>query len=186
MLNFEAARPSKRADEILSRLGLQNGMIVADVGAGGGYFTFLFSPAVGEKGTVYAVEAKPDFLDFIQKQARKMGLGNIKTVPARDEGLPLPEGEIDLVFLRNVFHHLTDPVPYLEGLKRFLKPGGRVAVIDHGPASRGGFIKAFHHFTPEEDIIHAAQKAGFLLAERHDCLPGQSFLVFGLAGSQGA
>jgi len=184
LLNFEAARPAKGADEILSRLGLRAGMAVADVGAGGGYFTFLFSRAVGEKGAVYAVETKPDFLDFIQKQAGKMGLGNIRTVPGGKEALSLPEAGIDLAFLRNVFHHLADPIPFLEGLKGFLKPTGKIAIIDHGPGSRGGFVRAFRHFTPEEDIIRAAEKAGYRLVEKYHCLPGQSFLVFGLSARE--
>lgn len=184
LLNFEASRPAKRADEILNKVRLREGDTVADIGAGGGYFAFLFSRAVGEKGTVYAADTKPDFRDFIQRQAAKKGLGNIRTVPAGEGTLSLPENGVDLIFLRNVFHHLDDSTTYLQGMKGFLKPGGQVAIIDHGPGTRGGFVRIFKHFTPEEDIIGAAETAGYRLVEKHDSLPGQSFLVFEMSGKE--
>jgi len=179
MLNFEASRPGKGAVEILRLLRLQEGQTVADVGAGGGYFTFLFSREVGEKGAVFAVDEKPGFLQFIRDQAAEKNLNNVRVIPAGDFPASLPAGGIDLIFMRNVFHHLEDPPAFLSTLKKILKPQGKMVIIDHRPGKGGGFVRIFRHFTPEEEIVRAAEKAGFRFFKRHDCLVSESFLVFG-------
>ena len=178
MLNFEASRRGREAEEILAGLGMRKGDAVADIGAGGGFFTFRFSREVGEAGTVFAVDTNPGYLKFIGKQAAKKDLGNVRTVAAGQGALTLPAEGLDLMFMRNVFHHLADPAGYLGELKGFLKPGGKLAIIDHSPGARGGFVRAFRHYTPEEKIIQAAEKAGFRLVKRHDFLNEESFLVF--------
>ena len=99
MFNWEASRPKYMADEIVERLHLREGDAVADIGSGGGFFTFLASAKVGENGTVYAVDTNGSNLAFIETQAAKNGLGNVKTVHAEGEDLDLPEGGIDRVFL---------------------------------------------------------------------------------------
>ena len=187
MFNWEASRPKYMADEIVERLHLREGDAVADIGSGGGFFTFLASAKVGENGTVYAVDTNGSNLAFIETQAAKNGLGNVKTVHAEGEDLDLPEGGIDRVFLRNVYHHLEEPVSYFGGIRKFLKPDGKVVIIDHRESTKGGFVRFFKHCTPEEDIVKALAQSGFKLSEKADFLPSQSFLVFEMTeGSDGA
>jgi arsenite methyltransferase len=180
MFNWEASRPKYKAHEIVERLQLREGGIVADIGSGGGYFTFIFSGKVGNSGTVYAVDTRRTNLDYIQARAAEKGLRNVKTILADEDRLNLPEDGIDVVFLRNVFHHLKDPASYFRGIGRFLKRDGKIVIIDHGEKTKGLFVGHFKHYTSEEDIVKAMAGSGFKLFERSDFLPAQSFLVFEL------
>lgn len=180
MFNWEASRAKYKAHEIVRRLQLKEGYAVADIGSGGGYFTFIFSEKVGGGGTVYAVDTNGDNLDYIKSQAAGKGLQNIKTVLAAEGRLDLPEEGIDRIFARNVFHHLKDPVPYFSEIRKFLKPDGKVVIIDHKERTKGLFVGLFRHYTPEENIVGAMAESGYRLCERSDFLPAQSFLVFEL------
>jgi ubiquinone/menaquinone biosynthesis C-methylase UbiE len=182
MFNWEASRPKYRADEIVERLRLREGDVVVDIGSGGGFFTFIFSAKVGESGTVYAVDTNGSNLAYIEAKAAEKGLKNVKTVPAKGEGLALPESGIDRMFLRNVFHHLKEPASYFSGIRRYLKPEGKIVIIDHKERTKGGFVRLFKHYTPEEDIVNALAESGFQLSGSSDFLPDQSFLVFEMPG----
>lgn len=178
MFNWEASRPKYKAHEIVERLQLSEGDSVADIGSGGGFFTFIFSGKVGESGTVYAVDTSRTNLRYIRKRAAEKGLRNVRTIPAVEGRLELPEDGLDTVFLRNVFHHLKDPVSYFRQIRRFLNRDGKIVIIDHGENTKGLFVGHFKHFTSEEDIVKALAGSGFELSERSDFLPSQSFLVF--------
>ena len=184
MFNWEASRPKYRADDIVEHLHLREGDVVADIGSGGGFFSFAFSEKVGRSGTVYAVDTSKGNLAYIKAQAKRKGLQNVKTVLAEEEGLPLPEVGIDKVFLRNVFHHLKEPAAYFGAIRKSLRPNGKIVIIDHRETAGGGFVRSFKHYTREEDIVDALAQPGFELCERWDFLPSQSFLVF--EASQGS
>ena len=186
MFNWEASRPKHKADEIVEQLDLKNGDTVADIGSGGGFFTFLFSAKVGENGTVFAVDTNRGNLAFIEAQAEKNGLGNVKTVLSEGEDLDLPEGGIDRVFLRNVYHHLDEPASFFGRIRKYLKRDGKVVIIDHKETTKGGFVRFLKHYTPEEDIVGALGKSGFKVGESADFLPSQSFLVFEVSEGSGA
>ena len=178
MFNWEASRPKYRAAEIVEHLDLHEGETVADIGSGGGYFACLFSEGVGERGTVYAVDIKRGNLAYVRDMAAKKGLQNVRTVKVEGEELDLPEGGIDTVFTRNVYHHLQEPTSYFSRIRKYLKPDGKVVIIDHREKAQGGFVGLFKHYTPEDDIVSAMARSGFKLRERSDFLPSQSFLVF--------
>ena len=175
--NRTAAEKDSKPDEVLARLGLTPGMRVADLGSGGGYFALRFARAVGPEGVVYAVDVNARFLAYVERAAAGAGLSNVKTVRARENDSGLATASVDLVFSRNVFHHLPDRVAYLTRLRRVLRPGGRMVIVEHasGAAHRAG------HSTAPGVIKTEMQKVGFkLLAEESFLLPKQSFLVFGL------
>jgi len=92
----------------------------------------------------------------------------------------LPEGGLDLVFSRNVFHHLPEPTGYFKNLKRFLRASGRVVVIDHKPKGGFSFTAIFKHHTPVEVILRAMDSAGYSLMQTFDFLPDQTFNLFGV------
>lgn len=177
MLNREASSKQSRAEEVLERLHILEGQAVADIGSGGGYFTLAFSRMTGKTGRVYAVDVKKTNLSFIRRQAERAGLGNIVFVLA-DKGMKgLPEAGLDLIFARNVFHHLPGPTDYFAGLKQFLKPDGRVAIIEH--QKKGfGFVSLFGHHTSQEAIAVKMKDAGYSRTESFDILPRQSFTLF--------
>jgi predicted methyltransferase len=94
--------------------------------------------------------------------------------------MSLPEAGLDLVFARNVFHHLHEPGDYFRNLKKYLKPGGKVAIIDHKPKRGFGFVALFKHHTPGETVVQEMEKAGYRLMKSFDFLQDQTFNLFGM------
>jgi arsenite methyltransferase len=179
MFNRKASRKQSRADEILKALNIQPGQTIADIGSGGGFFTFLFSHLIGDTGTVYAVDTNEDFLEYINSQASENGLTNIKTILATEDAIPIPYHSVDLVFVRNVYHHLQNRVDYFTQVKQLLSRSARVSVIEY---SRQGSILSFHrrcgHNVPQEIIVEEMNKAGYEVSASFDFLPVQSFTIF--------
>lgn len=180
MLNREASSPKHKSERIIENLQIQEGHTIADIGAGGGYFTLKFARKVGKNGKVYVVDTKSKYLDFIRRQAQREGVDNIIFVLATEDRMDLPEAAFDLIFARNVFHHLTAPGKYFCNLKRFLKPSGKVAIIDHQPKSGFSFVSLFRHYTPEEVILQVMESAGYFLVESFNFLSEQTLNLFGV------
>ncbi|WP_286953475.1 MULTISPECIES: class I SAM-dependent methyltransferase [Aminobacterium] len=179
MLNREAASPRRGAQRIIESLHLYEGEKIVDIGSGGGFFTLAFAKRVGENGTVYAVDTRLEYLEFVKRQAEKAGLDNVITALVEKDDVPLPEGALDLIFARDVFHHLPDPERYFRVLKRTLKPNGIVVIIDHAPARGFSFVSLFKHFTSLEIIQKTMEMAGYELSESFDfLLPEQTFTLW--------
>jgi arsenite methyltransferase len=179
-LNREAASPGNRPEEILGKLEIREGYAVADLGSGGGFFTLAFARRTGKKGEVYAIDTQAKYLDFIRQRAEREGLNNIVLVRATEMERKLPQASLDLIFARNVFHHLPEPASYFQSLRGFLKRGGRIVIIEHRPKKGFGFVALFKHHTPVQTIIRAMDKAGYRFLSAADFLPDQTFTVFGL------
>jgi ubiquinone/menaquinone biosynthesis C-methylase UbiE len=175
MFNRAASNPKNKPDEILNVLKFRQGQVVADIGAGGGYFSFRFAEIVGKNGRVFAVDTNQKFLEYIKNEARKKGLENVETILVAGEKLDLPEKSLDLIFMRNVCHHLRDRVEYFRKLGHFLKPCGKVAIIERKPLTLHGI---FGHFVSRETIIKEMEEAGFIVKQEFDFLPNQSFIIF--------
>lgn len=178
MFNRRAASPEFKPDEILRVLGLKRGQTVADIGSGGGYYTLRFAEAVGEEGKVFAVDTNREYLDFIGGNASKAGLGNIELVRLSGAEPPIHDGSCDLIFLRNVYHHLEDRVELMGRYRRKLAPSGRIAVVEYRKGSIFSSRGLFGHYVARGVIVEEMQKAGFQLIEEHEFLPEQSFTVY--------
>jgi SAM-dependent methyltransferase len=158
---------------VVDALGLEEGRRVADLGAGGGYFTYRLARAVGPEGRVFAVDTDPDMRLRIRERAQRKGYPQIVTVAADADDPALPE-PVDLVLVVDAFHHLHDErAAYLRGLADHLRPGGRVAVIEPPPR---WFL--FGHATDPADIRATMSAAGYEMVAEHDFLARQSFQVF--------
>jgi len=180
MFNRGASRPSSRPAQILSSLALKPGANVADYGSGGGYFALHFAKEVGPQGKIYAIDINPAFLSFIRESAASSGLNNIETVPVPDIESRIPPISLDLIFCRDVYHHLSDRISLFMSLSSYLKPEGRVAIIDWLPDASRFFGPPAGHRTAPEAIIKEMEAAGFQVLERPDFLPRQSFTIFKL------
>ncbi len=175
ILNWEASLSGNNPTRILESLNLHEGQVIAGIGSGGGYFTVQFARKVGKTGRVYAVDIEQDDLDFIRRRSEKEGLNNILFILAAGDELNLQESGVDLAFARTVFHHLSDPRKYFRSLQRFLKPDGKVAIIEHRHKPGLSFFGLFKHYTPPETIRTEMKKAGYFLTSSFDFLPWQSF-----------
>jgi ubiquinone/menaquinone biosynthesis C-methylase UbiE len=166
----------QQPEVVIRSLALQPGSRVADIGAGGGYFTFRLADAVGPAGKVYAVDIDEGNLEFIANQATKRGYRNIETILAKPDDPLLPEKTVDLIFTCNTYHHLTDRTNYFQSASRYLRPGGRVAVIDL--AGKSWIFRVLGHWTPKETSRREMEVAGYTLANDFDFLTRQTFQVF--------
>ena len=119
-----------RRFEIVRASAVTPGMHVADIGAGTGLFTRLFSREVGPQGKVYAVDISRPFVENIMRESREQGLSNIEGVVNSAKDAMLPAQSIDLAFTVDTYHHFEYPQEMLESIHEALRPGGRLIVID--------------------------------------------------------
>jgi ubiquinone/menaquinone biosynthesis C-methylase UbiE len=161
---------------VVETLALRPGDQVADLGAGGGYFTFRLAEAVGPTGRVYAVDVDPGMTQHLAGRARELGVANVEAVLAAEDDPRLPDGALNLVFTCNTYHHLADRTAYFARLQRDLAPEGRVAVIEH--AGKGLISGLFGHHTSAETIRSEMEAAGYRLVDAPGFLEKQHFLIF--------
>ena len=125
-----------KIDQVIARLGLKPGQVVADLGAGAGAFTLPLAKAVGPSGKVYAVEIDQGLVDHIGRRAKEQGAGNIQPLLGKPGDPALPSADVDLAFMHDVLHHIADRPGYLKQSARYLKPGARFAIIE--PDAKAG------------------------------------------------
>jgi ubiquinone/menaquinone biosynthesis C-methylase UbiE len=171
----------QKPDRVVSALQIAPGARVADLGAGGGYFTFRLADAVGPDGRVYAVDVDPDMTGYLSERAREESRSNVEVILARTSDPLLPADGVDLIFTSNTYHHLENRPAYFAGVKRYLRPGGRVAIVEHLPK---GWFRLFPHATTAETIRSEMEAGGYKLVREHDFLERQSFLVFAPDGAR--
>jgi 2-polyprenyl-3-methyl-5-hydroxy-6-metoxy-1,4-benzoquinol methylase len=173
---------TQKIDAVLSKLALKPGMVIADIGAGSGLFSRPLAKAVAPAGKVYAVDIQQDLLDHINQRDKEESVGNIQTVLGEYDDPKLPARNMDLAFINDVLHHIQHRAVYLKALGTYMKPSGRIAIIEMDKNDP----KTPHRNQPEllvarEEILQWMSDAGFKLVQEHpDLFPGTKlFLVFG-------
>jgi cyclopropane fatty-acyl-phospholipid synthase-like methyltransferase len=164
----------QKPHEVIQALDLAPAAKVADIGAGTGYFSVRLAHMT-TKGRVYAVDAEPGMFKYLGERAKREKLGNVTAVLATPGDPRLPE-KVDRVLLVDVYHHVSDRERYFRRMLDYLKPQGRVAIIDFRKTSPIG-PPASERMTPEE-VTKEMERAGYRLAKSYDFLPNQFFLVF--------
>jgi SAM-dependent methyltransferase len=119
-----------RRSEIVEAIAVAPGAAIADIGAGTGFFTALFDAKVGDEGDVYAVEISPGFLVHLRERAEREGLASVQVVEGTDRSVELPPASIDVAFVCDVYHHFEYPDATLASIRRALRPGGTLVLID--------------------------------------------------------
>jgi predicted methyltransferase len=169
----------QKPHEVIQALTLKPDAIVADIGAGTGYFSVRFARMLPQ-GRVYGVDTEPAMVKHLAERAKREGLNNVIAVAGKPRDPRLPE-RADLIVFVDVYHHVEDRERYFRDLQKALKPGGRVAVIDFKMDSPAGPPK-WARIEPER-VKAELLRAGYTLAQEHGFLPNQYFLVFRPAGS---
>ena len=171
----------QKPDQIMDALGIADGSKVADIGAGGGYFTVRLSRRVGPNGIVWAEDVQPAMLEAINRRVAKdfsKDIHTVRTVQGTSTDPMLREGSVDAAIILETYQEIQygNPLLFLQNVRNALRPGGRVGIIDYlssggGPGPDGG--------RPDpEAIIAVAEKAGLRLLKRETFLPFQFFLIF--------
>jgi arsenite methyltransferase len=166
----------QQPERVIQSLQIKPGDHVADLGSGGGYFTFRLANAVGPTGKVYAVDVDPDMTDLVAKQAKKENVGNIEVILGKPDDPLLPATGVDLILTVNTYHHIDNRVSYFVSLRKYLRSNGRIAMIDFD--RRAWLEGLFRHYTPSEFIKREMEAAGYTLQQEFDFLDRQSFLIF--------
>jgi ubiquinone/menaquinone biosynthesis C-methylase UbiE len=167
----------QKPHEVLMALGLKPGETIADIGSGSGYFALRFAAHVGDAGRVFAVDVDPEMVRHLNRRLRDARVRNVQTILADPDDPLLPEASIDRFVVVNTWHHIEKPVDYLAHMKRMLKPGGQVVMIDfHKKELPLGPPLAMK--IAREDLVRQMADNGFALAREHAFLPYQYFLVF--------
>ncbi len=172
MVACAAASTSDEAARIAEEMELRRGMRVADVGAGDGEWAVELAERVGETGHVYATEVDEDDLEDLRELVEEAGLENVTSILGDDLDTGLSAGCCDAILLRLVYHHFTDPEPMRESLRRALRPGGVLVVIDITPQKHwrelpGVEDRGGHGIEPGE-LVSDMTTDGFELVARYD------------------
>lgn len=117
-------------ENVVTAIGLKEGDVIADVGAGTGLYTLLFAESVGPAGHVFAVDIEPLFLDLINQRAEDMGYDNVTAVLGRENAITLPEDSLDFVFIADTYHYFTDREAIMKTIYNALKPGGSLIMVE--------------------------------------------------------
>lgn len=168
-----------RRDDIVTATGVTQGMSVADVGAGTGLFTRLFSDAVGNTGKVYAVDISQVFVDNILRISREHGQDNVVGVVNTPRSVSLPPDSADLVFICDTYHHFEYPQEMMRSIRDVLKPDGSVVIVDFRKIPGFSTPWVMGHVRANEAVfIKEIEAAGFKLVEDNDLLRTNYFLRF--------
>lgn len=180
-------RAEREAEERPSRavaaLQLRPGMVVADFGAGSGYYTERLAKAVGPTGRVLAVDLQPEMLEMIGRRAARLGLRNIELVRSTEDDPRLPAGTVDLVLMVDVYHELAAPQRVLRAMKTALSPNGRIAILEFRKEDPTVPIREEHKMSVAQAVQEFGAE-GYTLARRVDSLPWQHLLFFSAVGSR--
>lgn len=168
----------ERSDLLVKRLRLQPGMVIADVGAGTGYYARRLSKAVGPTGRVYAVDVQPEMLRLLASLAQGPEFANIHPVLGAVDDARLPAGEVDLALMVDVYHELEFPYEMLASILRSLKPGGRVVFVEYRAEDESVPIKPLHKMSIAQ-VRREAAALGLELQDSVGDLPWQHVLIFG-------
>lgn len=167
----------QKPHEVITALKLKEGEVIADIGAGSGYFTFRLAHHVGDTGRVYAVDVSPEMVVHLNRRVREVQLKNVVTILAAPDDPLLADASIDRFFICDTWHHIENHDHYLALLKKRLKPGGEIVMVDFkkvetpvGPPMEMRIDRA--------DLVKEMEKNGFRLEAEHTFLPYQYFLVF--------
>lgn len=173
-------RPEREAEEQPTRavdaLRLRRGMVVADVGAGSGYYTVRLSRAVGRDGRVVATDVQPGMLDLIRRRLEREKLTNVSLVQGTIDDPGLPAGTFDMILLVDVYHELAAPQAFVRKLRTALKPDGRLVLIEFRGEDPSVPIQPLHKMTVSQ-VRQELAADGFTIERVSDVLPWQHIIV---------
>jgi ubiquinone/menaquinone biosynthesis C-methylase UbiE len=177
---IESRETFEKRNEIVKALDVKQSMVIADVGAGTGFFARLFSSRVGKDGLVIAQDISQRFLDHIMRTAADQNLKNIRPTLGLDTDANLPDGSVDLVFLCDVYHHFEFPEKMMASIRTALRPGARVAIIDFIKEEGKSTEWVLNHVRAEQSVVEKeVESVGFKkIAEHKGILKDNYFIVF--------
>lgn len=171
--------------EVVAALDLRPGDVVADVGAGTGYFNPYWSRAVGSEGAVLAVDVEPRLVAHLRDRAEKEATRNVVPILGSADDPRLPPGVVDAAVLVNTYHHIDLRRDYFRRFRRFLAPGGRLVIVDWRAKGEVPVGPPLEHRLPAERVAEELAAAGFVPVGGVDFLPYQYVRIFRIGDERG-
>ena len=168
----------QQPENIMDTIGVKQGMVIGEAGAGEGYFTFKLSKRVGNKGKIYANDIDEDALGKLIDRCDEEGISNIETIVGETENPLFPVGILDMVIMVYVFHDLEEPVKFIENIRPSLKPGANVVIVDRDPDKYGG---QYDHFLKKDQVVDKVKKSGYELIRVATFLPRDNIYILKLS-----
>lgn len=173
----------QRPDRIMDALGIGEGSVAADLGAGGGWFTVRLARRVGPNGLVYAEDIQSQMIEATSRRAQREGLPNVQTILGTPVDPKLPAGSIDAVLIVDAYHEVEQPKTLLRNVAKALKPTGVIGIVDF-KKDGGGPGPAMDERVDPDRVIDDARAAGLELRKRENFLRYQFMLIFGLPAAR--
>ena len=167
----------ERSDDLVRALEIRDGARVADIGAGTVYFTWRLAQHAGPTGKVIAVDIQRSMLDLAAEAVKQHGLVNVDYVLGKETDPRLPEKSLDMVFIAHSYHEFSEPETFMEAVRRSLKPGGRLVIVEYAKESYLAPASSLHKMSLDE-IRSEIEPTGFDLERILDFLPMQHGLIF--------
>lgn len=174
VFEYEGRDKKLQIERVMDILGIAPGKGVADIGAGSGWFSVRAARRVTQTGVVYAIDINPEAVRYIEERMKREGIGNIKTVLGKPYDPLLPPQSINAALLLKTYHEVAEPVALLKNLRKSLRPGAKVGIID-----RNG--TAENHGVDQKIVVGEAKRAGYKLTAKYDFVKADKedyFLVF--------
>ena len=175
-LERDSRQQEENSSRTISKLPLSPESVVADVGAGTGYYTFRIAEKV-PRGKVFAVDIQDEFIRRLRESKKNRGAENVEVIKGSEKSPNLPPGSIDLIIMVDVYHELLYPQEMLQAMRKALKPSGKLLLIEYKAEDPEVAIKPLHKMT----VAQASKELkanGFKLIKQDDSLPIQHFLLF--------
>jgi predicted methyltransferase len=177
-LERDGRAEAEKPEVVIEAMQLREGMTVAEIGAGTGFFTRRLAKAVGPSGKVLAEEIQPQMLDLLKQNAAKEGIANITTILGTETDPKLPAHGVDRLLLVDVYHEFQKPEPMLAKLRESLAPGGTVTLVEYRLEGDSAAHINIKHRMSVEQVLAEWNAAGFELANRIETLPAQHIFIF--------
>jgi ubiquinone/menaquinone biosynthesis C-methylase UbiE len=167
----------EQPEAMLDALKIPRGATVADVGAGAGYHSIRLARRVGPEGIVLATDVQPEMIRMLRQNARTAGVKNVKPLLCSQEDTMLPDGKVDLILMVDVYHECSDPETILQGLRKALRPGGRLVLVEFRGEDPEVPIKPEHKMTVEQ-ARREVEPQGLSFRTSLEFLPWQHVIIF--------
>jgi ubiquinone/menaquinone biosynthesis C-methylase UbiE len=184
VMSFEGAdwlerntrQKEENTDLAISKLPINKNSVVADIGAGTGYYTFRIAPKISQ-GSIYAVEIQDDAIKYLNARRKKLSQNNVVVIKGSEQTPNLPDNTIDLAIMVDVYHELLYPREMLQAIRRSLKPKGKLLLLEYRAEDPKIKIRQLHKMS----VIQANKELkanGFHIVQDGEFMPIQHFLVY--------
>jgi len=167
-------------DDVVANMGLESDHVVADIGAGSGYFSFRIADRV-PSGKVLAVDIQPEMLQLIERQKTDTGVANIEGVLGQIDNPNLAPNSIDAAIMVDAYHEFSHPFEMINGIYNALRPGGRIFLLEYRGEDDSVPIRPLHKMT-EEQVVKEMSVFGLEWTKTLDFLPWQHMMIFTKSG----